>query len=104
MAMIWATVLMVGRTNNSLFVISAHQSSHCRPGWMSLFDESVLSPHDPNSAPKSVSADACGRSAERELKQSSKYILVVGGMQNLEDYQGSEPLPVHFWTRITSNL
>ena len=57
-----------------------HGAAHSRrAGWLSLFDAAVL-----------PAAAGRGKSGARPRP----YILVAGGMQNLEDYQGPEPPPV----------
>ena len=50
--------------------------------WLSFFDAHVIPP-----------ASACEHAHDRSVARSEPYILVVGGMQNVEDYQGLEPLP-----------
>ena len=57
--------------------------------WLSLFDAAVL----PSAAP-AAAAGVQGNEAHACTWRARPYILVVGGMQNLEDYQGPELPPV----------
>jgi hypothetical protein len=57
--------------------------------WLSLFDAAVLP-----AASAAAAAGVQGAEAHTCTGRERPYILVVGGMQNLEDYQGPEPPPV----------
>jgi hypothetical protein len=57
--------------------------------WLSLFDAAVLPAAEPAAA-----AGVQGDEARACTWRERPYIIVVGGMQNLEDYQGPELPPV----------
>ena len=50
--------------------------------WLSLFDSRVLQVDDHDEPEEARSA------------ATQKFIMIVGGMQNLDDYQGNTPIPV----------
>ena len=71
--------------------------------WLSLYDDHVLPEEesvDDWQEPLKEGEAATGRYAR--FDSASRHILIVGGMQNLEDYQGDVPIPVTTPSRATA--
>ena len=77
--------------------LDRHSTTQARAPWLSLFDPHVLPRTLPSNSHRAgeggawPTADGGGGG---DVRNRRKYMLVVGGMQNLGDYQGPEPLLV----------
>ena len=61
--------------------------------WLSLFDAHV------RPSEEQIEGGSTGTDQHTSVDAAGKHILIVGGMQNLEDYQGDIPIPVSSTSR-----